>query len=390
MFKNLIFFIVMLLTFDAWCYEDIVKKQSFFIPSFKTFNGNEIKNVRVGWESYGTLNSDKSNVILICHYFGGNSHAAGRYSINDAKVGYWDSIIGPGKPIDTDKYFVISVDSLVNLEVGNPNVITTGPASIDPATGKPYGMDFPVVTIRDFVEVQKQVLDSIGIDKLHAVIGPSMGALQAYEWGSVYPDKVSRIIPVIGSGWASANLIGWLNIWSAPIKLDKNWNKGNYYKGLAPVDGLTESLKVIALHGQHWEWANKNYGRNWADATHNPMDAYANQFQIEQTLYDIAKSRAILSDANHFLYLAKACQLFFTGHSSSSSEGLSRISAPVMIIYTEKDQIFISDQVKKTSEMIAKDGTPVYIVELHGSHGHFDGVISIDQAGEAISQFLNM
>ena len=168
----------------AKAYEPLVEKQVFEIASFETFGGDEIKNVKVGWEAYGTLNADKSNVILICHYFSGNSHAAGKYSPDDKAPGYWDKIIGSGKPIDTDKFYVVSVDTLVNLGTGNPKVTTTGPASINPDTGKPYGMTFPIVTIRDFVNVQKALLDGLGIDKLHTVMGASMGALQDLRNGA--------------------------------------------------------------------------------------------------------------------------------------------------------------------------------------------------------------
>ncbi len=145
-----------LLVAPAWSQTLLTEKKTFEIPSFTTQSGRTLKGVKVGWESYGTLNADKSNAILICHFFSGNSHAAGKYKETDAAPGYWDAIVGPGKAIDTNKYFVLSSDTLVNLNTGDPNTITTGPATINPDTGKPYGMDFPIVTIRDFIEVQKK------------------------------------------------------------------------------------------------------------------------------------------------------------------------------------------------------------------------------------------
>ncbi|OYX87147.1 MAG: homoserine acetyltransferase, partial [Xanthobacter sp. 35-67-6] len=172
--------------------DEIVKKQTFVLPTYTTVGGAALRDVKVGWEAYGTLNADKSNVILITHFFSGSSHAAGRYKADDAAPGYWDAIIGPGKPLDTDKYYILSSDTLVNLNVHDPNVVTTGPATISPETDKPYGTRFPVVTIRDFVNVQKALLDSLGITKLHAVMGPSMGALQVYEWATGYPEAVGR------------------------------------------------------------------------------------------------------------------------------------------------------------------------------------------------------
>lgn len=372
----------------AAAYEPLVEKQVFELDQFTTQGGASIQSVKVGWEAYGTLNEAKDNVILIAHYFSGNSHAAGKYAAADPRPGYWDAIIGSGKPIDTDRYYVISVDTLVNLGTGNPKVITTGPASTNPDTGKPYGMSFPIVTIRDFVEVQKALLDSLGISKLHAVMGASMGSLQAYEWAATYPDRVERLIPVIGSGWADGDLIAWLNIWAAPIRLDPNWNGGDYYDGAAPVKGLAESLKIVTLHAQHWEWSNGVFGRSWAQEGADPAAGFDNLFKIEAVLDGAGLARAKTSDANHFLYLAKANQLFYTGHGKSLYEGLLAIEAPVLMIHTDEDLVFPGDAVRDTASVIKSDGTPVEIVELQGTRGHLDGVLSIAQAGPRIRAFL--
>ena len=387
--KSLFSLMLGLISCNVFAYNELVTKKEFFMPEYQTYNNQKINDVRVGWEAYGELNKNKDNVILITHYFGGNSHAAGKYRTTDSTKGYWDSIIGSGKAIDTDKYYVVSVDSLVNMEVHNPNVITTGPATINPQTGKPYGLDFPVVTIRDFVNVQKAVLDSLGIKKLHAVIGASMGGLQAYEWASTYPEMVERVIPVISSGYVSGNLVAWLNIWASPIKLDPNWNGGDYYDSIAPTDGLAAAFKTVALHGQSWEWANESFGRSWADTDKNPADAYANQFKIESVLDAAGLSRAKVSDANHFLYLAKACQLFYAGHGKSIVNGLAQIKAPALLIHSEEDQIFIPEQVRKTANIMEAFGTSVRVYEIQGTHGHFDGVMSIAQASNAIKQFLD-
>ena len=379
---------VFLLVAPAMAYQPLVEKKVFEMPSYTTMGGKRIQNVKVGWEAYGTLNTAKDNVILICHYFSGNSHAAGKYTAEDKRAGYWDSIIGAGKAIDTEQFYVVSVDSLVNLGTGNPKVITTGPASIDPQTGKPYGMTFPIVTIRDFVNVQKALLDSLGVQKLHAVMGASMGALQTYEWASAYPDMVSRAVPVIGSGWADGNLIGWLNIWAAPIMLDPNWNGGDYYSGNPPLKGLAEALKIVTLQAQHWEWANGAFNRSWAREGKDPLASFENQFKIEAVLNAAGAARAKSSDANHFLYLAKANQLFVAGHGKSVVEGLQRIEAPTLIMHTDEDLIFFPEEVRETAALIRSDGTPVVIVELQGTRGHLDGVLSIEQAGDKIKNFL--
>jgi homoserine O-acetyltransferase len=164
---------------EAGAYDGIVEKRVFGLREYTTTGGETIKDAKVGWEVYGEPNEAMDNVIRLTHFFSGTSYAAGRYAADDAAPGYWDYLIGPGQPIDTDEYYVISSDTLVNLNVGLPNVVTTGPASLDPDTGRPYGMEFPIVTIRDFVNVQKVLLESLGITRLHAVMGAC--ALQAYE-----------------------------------------------------------------------------------------------------------------------------------------------------------------------------------------------------------------
>ena len=267
-------------------YDEIVEKTTFTLPSYVTVGGQTIKDVKIGWESYGTLNADKSNVILITHYFSGTSHAGGRYS-GDNSVGYWDAIIGPGKPLDTDKYFILSSDTLVNLNAKDPRVVTTGPASVDPSTNRPYGQTFPIVTIRDFVNVQKALVESLGISKLHSVMGASLGALQAYEWASSYPAMVGKVIPVIGAGETDGWAIAWLHMWAAPILIDPNWSNGDYYGKAEPIAGLSTALALVTLHAAHWEWANSSspaYGRSWAVPGANPGNCLvACQYEIEAT-----------------------------------------------------------------------------------------------------------
>nr|VFK11920.1 MAG: homoserine O-acetyltransferase [Candidatus Kentron sp. LPFa] len=388
-FKPVILFIVIgLLAGPAAAFDGIVKKQVFEMPRYTTVGGDTIRKVRIGWESYGALNESGNNAILITHSYTGASHAAGRYSMDDERPGYWDSIIGPGKMIDTDKYFVISSDTLINLNAHDPNVITTGPASTNPATGKPYGMDFPLVTIRDFVDVQKALLESLGVTKLQAVMGASMGALQAFEWAHAYPRMVKRIIPVIGAGEVNAFLIGHLDIWSAPIRLDPNWNNGDYYDSEPPRAGLEESMKITTLLARHWEWTDETFGRAWAEKGRDPAKAFENKYAIQVALDDIAKKRAANADANHFLYLAKACQNFVVGREGSLAKGLAAIESPTLLVYAEDDLLFFPEQIQQTRALIEADGTPVEYVELSGKLGHVDGVASIQQAAHAITRFL--
>jgi len=373
----------------GWGYDGLVEKKTFAMPSYTTVGGQAIKNVRVGYETYGTLDAAKSNVILICHFYSGNSHAAGKYKAADAAPGYWDALIGAGKPIDTDKFFVVSSDTLVNLNVKDPNTVTTGPASIDADTGKPYAMSFPIVTIRDFVNVQKALLDSLGIKKLHAVMGASMGALQSFEWAAAYPDLVQRIVPVIGAGEIDAYGIGWLNIWAAPIMLDPKWNHGDYYGKDEPVEGLALALKTVTLHARHYGWAAKTFGRKWAAPEKDPARGWDNKFAIEDTLDRVALARAKVSDANSFLYLAKANQLFVAGHKGSLEEGLKDVGARVLLVPAQSDLLLFPEHSKRAMTILKSQGRQVQYFEIEGDGGHLDGVLAATKAGEVIRKFLN-
>jgi homoserine O-acetyltransferase len=370
-------------------YDSPVEKKTFAMPSYTTVGGQAIKNVRVGYETYGTLNGVGDNVILICHFYSGNSHAAGKYKASDAAPGYWDAIIGAGKPIDTDKFFVVSSDTLANLNVKDPNTITTGPASINPDTGKPYAMSFPIVTIRDFVNVQKALLDSLGVKTLHAVMGASMGALQSYEWAAAYPGVVQRIVPVIGAPEIDAYSVGWLNIWAAPIMLDPKWNHGDYYGKDEPVEGLALALKTVTLHARHYGWAAKAFGRKWAVLDKDPAKGWDSKFAIEDALDKVALARAKASDANSFLYLAKANQLFVTGHKGTLEEGLRDVRAKVLLVPAQSDLLLFPEYSKRSMAILRSQGREVEYFEIEGDGGHLDGVLAVTKAGEVIRKFLN-
>jgi homoserine O-acetyltransferase/O-succinyltransferase len=359
----------------------IVEKKTFELPSYTTVAGATIKSMKIGWESAGTLNADKSNAILVAHFFSGTSHAFGKYAPSDAAAGYWDAIIGPGKAIDTNKYFVLSSDTLVNLNVNAPNVVTTGPASINPDTGKRYGMSFPVVSIKDFVNVEKALVDSLGIRKLRAVVGASMGGLQTFEWAASYPDMMERIMPVISMPQADPFLIGWLDAWAQSIRLDPNWNGGDYYDKAPPLAGLKAALKLVTLQADQWEWAAKTFGSGPAEGGKDPAKAMNNQFKIEAALDTIAAMRAKTADANHFLYLVKANQL--------ASVDPGKIKKPVLLLYSPTDLVFEEPQVEAAVTALTAAGSTVETGKLLGPFGHNNGVFTITQAADKIRAFID-
>ncbi|MBP58121.1 MULTISPECIES: E22 family MetX-like putative esterase [Idiomarina] len=367
--------------------EQWVEKKTFSMDSYTTHGGETIKDVKVGWESYGTLNEAKDNVVLITHFFSGNSHAAGKYSEDDQQAGYWDSIIGPGKAIDTDKYYVISVDSLVNAYPNLPTVITTGPASINPDTGKPYGLDFPVVTIRDFVNVQKALLEELGVKKLHAVVGASMGSLQAIEWAAAYPDWVERMVSVIGAGSLDAWTIMGLEQWAQAIKLDPNWNGGDYYDGDAPLDGVTMAQAMITHGAMHPEYINQAVPKQ-ETLPEKGLESVTNELPAVEWLYGASRARAPLADANHILYLVRANQLFVAGHQDTLKDGLKNISAKTLFLPSSNDLLLMPYMAENTADQLRDMGKKVQYEEINGPWGHLNGLFSIQQKAELLSEFL--
>lgn len=361
----------------------LTEKRVFALPAYTTFAGATIKQVKVGFETYGQLNAAGDNAIFIAHFYSGTSHAAGKYKASDAAPGYWDSIIGPGKPIDTSKYFVVSADTLSNLNTKDPNVTTTGPSSINPDTGKPYGMSFPMIAMRDSVRVHKALMDSLGVKKLHAVAGASGGSIQAMEWGALYPDYVERVIHVIGPGFSITPwTIARLEAWVAPIKQDPKWNNGDYYGREEPREGVAQALKLVTLTARHWGWAEKTFGYKPAAADKPPAAAVENRFLIEDALTKAGFARAATTDANNKIYMAKANQLF-------NVEGeLDRIKAKLLFVPAQSDLIFPPELSRKAAERYKAMGRTAEVFELQGDGGHLDGVLNIAQAGETIRAFL--
>ncbi len=382
--------ILILLASHALAYDGIVKKQVFELPVFTLVSGKVLKLVRIGYETYGRLSPEKDNVILICHYFSGTSHAAGRYSPSDQAPGYWDAIIGPGKPFDTDRYFIISSDTLVNLNVKDPNVITTGPASINPDTGRPYGMTFPQVTIRDFVRLQKRLLESLGISHLVAVAGLSMGGNQALEWAVTYPDSVDKVIAVVTAGrthpWM---IITPLKVGIDAIMLDPRWNKGDYYGREEPLDGLALAFKEITATARSQVWADRSFGRQWAVPAEDPYQNFDHRFLVEQEIDKIAYARAKVTDANSYIYMARALILHDVGYGYGSfEEALRRVKAKVLMISTPLDLFYPPSQSDEVVEVIRRKGGKAWHLSLESDGGHGAGITEIQKVGEEIRRFL--
>jgi homoserine O-acetyltransferase len=361
----------------------LTEKKFFTLPQYTTAGGKTIKNVRVGYETYGKLNAAGDNAVFIAHFFSGTSHAAGRYKPDEKAAGYWDAIIGPGKAIDTDKYFVVSADTLVNLNVKSPMVGTVGPATVNPDTGKPYGSSFPVVSMKDSVRVHKALVDSLGIKRLKGVAGASGGSVQAMEWGAEYPELVERVIHVIGPGLdIHPYVIGLLDIWMMPIRMDPNWKGGDYFGGPEPSEGVAQALKTVTLTALHFGWAEKVHGYKWAGEGRNPGDAMGNLFMIEDSLYKTGVARAGATDAAHFVWMAKANQLY------NLEKEQSRIKAKVLFLPAKTDMIFPPELSRRWADKLKAQGNHVELYEIEGTSGHLDGIFSIGKVADRIKAFL--
>jgi homoserine O-acetyltransferase len=362
----------------------LTEKKFFSMPQYTTSAGKTIKNVRVGYETYGKLNAAGDNAVFVAHFFSGTSHAAGRYNADEKIAGYWDAIIGPGKAIDTNRFFVVSADALANLNVKSTSVGTVGPATLNPDTGKPYGSSFPVVSMKDSVRVHKALVDSLGVKKLVAVAGASGGSIQAMEWAAEYPGLVERVIHVIGPGLdIHPYVIGLLDLWMMPIKLDPNWKGGDYFGGPEPVEGVAQSLKTITLTALHFGWAEKVHGYKWAAEANNPNAAMGNLFAIEDSLYKTGVARASATDAAHLVWTAKANQLY------NLEKDQARIKAKVLFLPAKTDLIFPPDLSRRWAEKLKAQGNYVELHEIDGTSGHLDGLFSIGKVGDQIRAFLD-
>ncbi len=359
------------------------QRQVFSLPTYTMTSGRTLKDVRVGYETYGTLNAARDNVILVCHYFSGNAHAAGRYREDDPLPGWWDNVIGPGKCIDTDRYFVVCSDSLCCVKVFDGHTVTTGPASIDPATGKPYGLDFPIPSLGDFAHVQKALLDHLGIHQLVAVAGPSAGSAQAIQWAVEYPTMVPRVIAVISPGLLLHPYVRCtVECWAAPILVDPAWKGGNYDPAQQPMKGLVEACRLTTLTALSHAFIANTFGEGWADPARDPLASLDNEFRAHAALGALASAAAAQSDANHFLYMARACNAY------DVRSRIGKANAKFLFLPAESDLIFPPFMSQTAVDQIRSAGGRAEMAVLRGDGGHLDGLTKVDQARDLIQGFL--
>jgi homoserine O-acetyltransferase len=364
----------------------LAQKQVFELARYVTQGGQELRGLRLGYETYGRLNPAGDNAILVCHYFSGSSHCAGRYRADDPAPGYWDAIIGPGKPIDTGRYFVVSADTPCNVGAKDPMITTVGPSSVDPATGRPYGSRFPIVTVRDFVRLQKALLDHLGVRRLACVTGPSMGAMQTLEWGAQYPEMIERLLPVCGAGLrAEPYFIAEIGLWAAPILNDPAWKGGDYHGGPEPAQGLHEALKVITVTARAPGWALPLFERKWAQEGADPIAGPEHRYAVESTLDQVVAERGRYADAAHIVQLVRGCRLYDVGERGGSVQA---IRAPTLLVSARTDTVMYPAYTERAAAVLRAQGTPVQTAQIDADGGHLDCLYEIGRVGPQIRQFL--
>jgi homoserine O-acetyltransferase/O-succinyltransferase len=345
-------------------------------------SGRLLGPITLAFERYGRLNSDRSNAILVAHAWTGDAHAAGRNAPQDRKPGWWDDMIGPGKVLDTDRYFVLCSNVIGSCKG------STGPTSINPRTGRPYNLSFPVLMVRDMVRAQKLLLDHLGIDSLLTVIGGSMGAMQALEWGILYPGAVRSIIPIAGTGRTSPMAISLNALARQAIYNDPMWKKGNYKPEHPPADGLTLARAIGHISFLSDVSMNLKFGRRFS--VRDGMFDFFGQFEVERYLEYNGSSFVERFDTNSFLYLAKALDLYDVAWNfDSQEEALACLQAHSLWFAFSSDWLYPPYQTEELVDILRKLGRPVEYHLVHSDYGHDSFLVEPEKFTHLIVDFLD-
>lgn len=355
---------------------------------FAVESGAVLWGVTNAYETWGALNADGSNAVLVLHAWTGDSHAAGRAGRGHEAPGWWDDVIGPDKYIDTNEWFVVC-----------PNVLggcqgSTGPASPHPHDGRPYGSRFPVITIRDMVRAQHRLMNELGIDRWASVIGGSMGGMQVLEWATTYPKRVRSIVPIASCMQASAQQIAWGVIGRRAIRLDPAWHGGDYYdagaEGVGPAEGLSIARQIAQVTFRSDNAFTQRFGRNLTDrAQFGDSFGLWQEFEVERYLQYHGDKLVRRFDANSYLIVGKAMDLHDIGRGRGSVErAMARIDVPNLTIGINSDILYPPYQQQHLSSLLAGDGVRSEYVEIDSLHGHDAFLIHFDEIGEPIRQFL--
>ena len=366
----------------------IVEKQFFTFAEppepMVLASGARLGPVTIAYETYGTLSPERDNVILILHALTGDSHVAGFYSEARTKPGWWEIMVGPGKGIDTDQYFVICSNILGGC------MGSTGPSSVNPETGKPYGLDFPVVTIGDMVEAQKRLLDHLGIERLLAVIGGSLGGMQLLEWCTRFPQMVAAAVPLATTPRHSALAIAFNEVARQSIMADPNWNHGDYYGGKKPDMGLAVARMIGHVTYLSDEAMRRKFGRQLQnrDAFSFNFDA---DFQVESYLRYQGTKFVERFDANSFLYITKAADYFDLADEGEGglAGAFARARAKFLVVSFSSDWLYPTSRSRRMVQAMKKNGLDVSFCEIEAEWGHDAFLLPNPRLSELLRGFLD-
>jgi homoserine O-acetyltransferase len=344
--------------------------------------GRSIGPIDVAYETYGTLNAERSNAILICHALTGDSHVAGYHTPSDRKPGWWDIMVGPGKGIDTNRYFVICTNVLGGCKG------TTGPSSINPKTGKPWGLDFPVITIEDMVKVQKRLIEHLGIEKLLCVTGGSMGGMQVLEWTVRYPESVASAIPIATTARLNAQSIAFDAVGRNAILADRDFADGQYHDGPSPDRGLAIARMVGHITYLSEQGMHEKFGRQLRNSDSYNYD-FGSEFSVETYLDHQGRIFVERFDANSYLYITKAVDYYDLAAQRGSLEEAFRVAqAKFLVISFSSDWLFPSAQSRQIVDALLVNGKDVSYSEINSPYGHDAFLLEPEMVGRLISGFL--
>jgi len=346
-------------------------------------SGHTLGPVEIAYESYGEPNEDRSNAILVCHALSGDHHAAGVHDLHDRFTGWWDGMIGPGKAFDTDKYWVICSNVIGGCKG------STGPGSINPETGKPFGLDFPVVTIGDMVTAQKHLVDHLQIEKLYAVAGGSMGGFQVLEWSLRYPDRVRSAICIASAARLSTQAIAFNAVGRSAITQDVKWQEGKYSGDEGPEKGLAIARMVGHITYLSELLLDKKFGRRLQSGNRLGYN-FANEFAIESYLDHKASTFTKRFDANSYLYITKAMDYFDISRSYGPLKiAFAEVTARFLFVSYSSDWLFPTSQSKEIVRALLSCGKSVSFIDIDSPYGHDAFLLEEDKLTRILEGFLS-
>jgi len=342
-------------------------------------SGEKLGPVTLAYETYGTLNTEKSNAILLLHALSGDAHAAGFHK-GDARPGWWDDMVGPGKAFDTEKYFVICSNVLGGCKG------STGPGSVNPKTNKPYGLDFPIITINDMVKAQKHLIEHLVIEKLLSVAGGSMGGMQALAWLTKYPHKVQSAMLIATAANHSAQQIAFNEVGRQAIMADSLWQNGNYYGGRLPSRGLAVARMVGHITYMSDSSMFEKFGRQLKDEK-QPFKFTAD-FEVEGYLHNRGDNFVKRFDANSYLYITKAMDYFDVSDGKPLYEILKGITAEILVIAFGSDWLYPAYQSQEIVRACKMAGINATYCEIASTYGHDAFLVEIEEESHLVKHFL--